>query len=264
MLIKDVCKECNLTKKAVEYYEKQGLVSPKILENGYRDFSKEDIDKLQIISILRKLELSIDNIKNYLISYNKNILYIILQEKELEQDIAKQKQDLLKELTNGASWSNINTKLETIDTKQTITRRLLEIFPGYFGKFISYHFAQFLNEPIITKEQKAAYEKIVDFLDSIEKLTLPLDLQQYYEKADTLLNSKTINNMSENMINAVDNPDEFLNNNKEFLKQYLAYKNSEEYKNSPVYKIRFLPCFFVFISMNTTIYNLLNLNIIKE
>lgn len=38
MLINEVAKLCNLTKKAVEYYTEQGLISPNILENGYRDF----------------------------------------------------------------------------------------------------------------------------------------------------------------------------------------------------------------------------------
>ena len=38
MFINEVCKECNLTKKAVKYYTEQGLISPTVLENGYRDF----------------------------------------------------------------------------------------------------------------------------------------------------------------------------------------------------------------------------------
>lgn len=31
MLINEVCKECNLTKKAVEYYAEQGLIQPMML-----------------------------------------------------------------------------------------------------------------------------------------------------------------------------------------------------------------------------------------
>lgn len=33
MLINEVCRECNLTKKAVEYYTEQGLIRPDIAEN---------------------------------------------------------------------------------------------------------------------------------------------------------------------------------------------------------------------------------------
>ena len=35
MLLNEVCKECNLTKKAVEYYTEQGLIQPRITENGF-------------------------------------------------------------------------------------------------------------------------------------------------------------------------------------------------------------------------------------
>ncbi|MFR1294404.1 MAG: MerR family transcriptional regulator [Coprobacillus cateniformis] len=41
MLIKDVCKLCHVTKKALVYYEDKGLISPLIMENGYRDYSQK-------------------------------------------------------------------------------------------------------------------------------------------------------------------------------------------------------------------------------
>ena len=47
MLINEVCRECNLTKKAVEYYTEQGLIRPDIAENGYRRFSDADVLKLR-------------------------------------------------------------------------------------------------------------------------------------------------------------------------------------------------------------------------
>ena len=43
MLINEVCRECNLTKKAVEYYTEQGLIRPDITENGYRRFSDAEV-----------------------------------------------------------------------------------------------------------------------------------------------------------------------------------------------------------------------------
>lgn len=51
MLINAVCKECSVTKKAVEYYIEQGLISPIVQENGYREFSEEDVRQLKKISI---------------------------------------------------------------------------------------------------------------------------------------------------------------------------------------------------------------------
>jgi len=72
MLIKDVCRECKLTKKAVEYYEKQGLISPRIEDNGYRNYSDEDISTLKEIGVLRKLGISIAEIRDILASSDKS------------------------------------------------------------------------------------------------------------------------------------------------------------------------------------------------
>lgn len=66
MLINEVSKNTNLTKKAIDYYTLQGLISPSILENGYRVYSEKDIECLNKISVLRKLDISIDQIKNIL------------------------------------------------------------------------------------------------------------------------------------------------------------------------------------------------------
>ena len=51
MLIHEVCKKCNLTKKAIEYYGEQGLISPAVNENGYRQFSDDDVEKLKKIAV---------------------------------------------------------------------------------------------------------------------------------------------------------------------------------------------------------------------
>ncbi|MGZ7445051.1 MerR family transcriptional regulator [Paenibacillus sp. TH7-28] len=68
MLINEACKRSNLTKKAVEYYEAKGLISPEILENGYRDYSEADILTLKEISVLRKCGISVTDIKIYCVA----------------------------------------------------------------------------------------------------------------------------------------------------------------------------------------------------
>ena len=59
MLINEVCKRCGLTKKAIEYYEEQGLTRPQIMENGYRAFSEDDVIRLNKITVLRGLGISV-------------------------------------------------------------------------------------------------------------------------------------------------------------------------------------------------------------
>lgn len=55
MQITELCKKCCVTKKAVEYYCKEGLLQPEILENGYRVFSDEDERTLNKIHTLPSL-----------------------------------------------------------------------------------------------------------------------------------------------------------------------------------------------------------------
>jgi len=43
MLIHTVCKECSLTKKAIKYYMNQKLICFTIQNNGYRNFSDNEI-----------------------------------------------------------------------------------------------------------------------------------------------------------------------------------------------------------------------------
>ena len=84
MLINEVSKKTNLTKKAIEYYTYQGLVSLIILDNGYRDYSKSDIEKLYKIGILRKLDISVEEIKMIINDKTYSTLQEIYLKKNLE------------------------------------------------------------------------------------------------------------------------------------------------------------------------------------
>ena len=66
MLINEVSKITGLTKKAIEYYTEQGLISPSILENGYRSFNQSQVEQLNKISVLRKLGVSTEEVKTVL------------------------------------------------------------------------------------------------------------------------------------------------------------------------------------------------------
>lgn len=237
MLIKEVCTITKLTKKAVEYYEEQGLISPKVLENGYRDFSADDVERLKKIAILRKLRLGIDDIKIALSDEKGQALQKLSIQKELSLDREKAKQLLLDKLSTGKSWDEISVELKAIEETETITEKLLDAFPGYYGRFISLHFSRFLNESIATSEQQAAYNEIVSFLDNAPTLEFPKDLQDFLIKNTKHISTKDIRQMTESTKQSIENPEKFLSENKKILTQYLAYKQSDEYKNSPVYKI---------------------------
>ena len=64
----------NLTVKTVRYYADIGLVSPvKNSKTGYRDFSEDDVARLQFVSKARKFNFSIRECEELLSLYsNKN------------------------------------------------------------------------------------------------------------------------------------------------------------------------------------------------
>ena len=98
MLINQVCKKCRLTKKAIEYYAAQKLVQPEILENGYRNFSAADIERLKKIAILRRLGLSVQSIKEVLDGGGQAALYKVSESKKIEIKAEETKQALVQQL----------------------------------------------------------------------------------------------------------------------------------------------------------------------
>lgn len=86
MLINEAARKCGITKKAVQYYVEQGLVDPKVLENGYRDFSEEDTKVLKRVVLYRKLGLSIREIRRVLEDRGEISGIFYQRELELEQE----------------------------------------------------------------------------------------------------------------------------------------------------------------------------------
>lgn len=235
MKIKEVCIQTNLTKKAIEYYIEKKLIEPGILENGYREFTNEDIDKLLKIALYRKTGLSISEIK--LVLNNQSSLMTIINKKTLELNRGKEQIKILQKLQTGKSIENVKDDIYNLDRKMTIIEKLLEMFPGYYGKFIGIHFSKYLNESIVNDEQKQAFQEIIIFLDNAPKLKIPIDLQNYIDEYTMLYQNRDIEKMILEKENNIKNYDKFLENNKEFLEYYLEYKKSDEYQNSSPAKL---------------------------
>jgi len=233
MLIKDVCHKTGLTKKAIEYYQQKGMVSPEIRENGYRYFSQEDVDKLKKISLLRKFDLSTEEINRVLTSETPEaVLKKIKYKKEIEHQNERKRLELLEQLIQGEDEETIEMNLNSLFEQSTIRNRLLNIFPGYYGKFISIHFGRFLNSKLETEEQKEAYKTIIKFLDEVESFDIPKDLQSIIDTITLSVNDADLQSVSDAMRDAVYDFEKYYEENKEVLEQYIEYKKTEEYKKS--------------------------------
>ncbi len=64
MTIQELEKRSGLERATIRYYEKEGLLSPARLANGYRDYSEEDALALEKIALLRQLGLSLEDIRH--------------------------------------------------------------------------------------------------------------------------------------------------------------------------------------------------------
>lgn len=235
MLIKEVAKMCNLTKKAVEYYVEQELICPNILENGYRDFSEKDIEILKKVALYRRLGLSISEIRRILDdpSELKDILY----KKTLELEQEKAQKDILQKICNGESLEKLEQEINDLSSKSIIIKKLMDLFPGYYGEIISLNFSRYLKGNIETTEQMEAFMEIIDFFDNVSGIEIPKDLQEYLLEYSSEENREIIDSAIEAKNESIKNIDEFVRNNKEALDTYNEYKKTDEYKNSPANKL---------------------------
>lgn len=62
MHIQELETRTGLDRATIRYYEKEGLICPNRLQNGYRDYSKKDLEDLLRIKLLRMLDVPLDQI----------------------------------------------------------------------------------------------------------------------------------------------------------------------------------------------------------
>ena len=73
-----------IAKQTLIYYEKEGFITPQRNSNNYRNYLKKELDILELILLLRSMEISIDEIK------------LILNNQFSIRDALKTKKSLLK------------------------------------------------------------------------------------------------------------------------------------------------------------------------
>ena len=78
----ELAAQCGITVRAVQYYDRQGLLAPSALsEGGRRLYSKADLAKLRLICMLKSLGLSLSSIKAILHSPEpEKVLGLLLEE----------------------------------------------------------------------------------------------------------------------------------------------------------------------------------------
>jgi len=63
MTIKEIENLSGMSRSNVRFYEREGLIKPNRMENGYRDYSQHDLEILLRVKLLRSLHISLEEIK---------------------------------------------------------------------------------------------------------------------------------------------------------------------------------------------------------
>lgn len=104
MKMKEVMEQYHIGRKALLLYENKGLIKPIRNKSGYREYSEEDIEDLKKIILLRKVDISIEEIKDIL---HNDKQWVEEKEKEYirQIEIIETKREHLKTISNAIQYS---------------------------------------------------------------------------------------------------------------------------------------------------------------
>ena len=237
MYIHEAAERSGTTKKAIEYYCMKGLLSPRVSENGYKDFSEEDVACLKKISLLRNLGVSVEDIRELLSGKDDAALRRTIEKQETILRRRKEQNEMLKELEASQDWDAVYLKAAAAESRQSVTDRLTAAFPGFWGKYLALHFGQFLQEPVRTGDQEKALREVCDYLDSVQ-LEVPEELKDCLDEMDTDIGRQAADQADAALSEAAEDPEGWLKNNREIIDQYLEFQKTAEYRNSPGAKLK--------------------------
>ena len=116
MKIKQVEELVGITKKNIRFYEDQGLLEVKRAENGYREYSLNDVKRLQEIRLLRKLAIPIEDMRHMYTGQKSLRSCLEYQVEEME----RQKKNLVQVQAFCEELLNADLSLETLDATQCL------------------------------------------------------------------------------------------------------------------------------------------------
>lgn len=157
MQIKEITNQLGVSRKAILYYEQEGLIKANRLENDYRDYNLDEVNKIKQIHQFRLLNVPVSIIKQYLTSGNNNIIINYCEDKRKE---LYAEQNNIKELQ---AIVNNNEELTPISALQYLEASV----PGFFGKYISNNFKYYFekdNVSYVGNEMLLA--DVIKFIDS--------------------------------------------------------------------------------------------------
>lgn len=238
MFMKEVREKSGLTRKAIEYYEENGLITPQKQENGYRCYSLADVERLKRIALYRQLGLSLEEITAVL--EKKVAMSSLARDKELCVKRDSLRQALLERLAREGMNPDIMAQAAALTREENVAVRLARVLPGYLGQVLINAYAPYLREPCTTPDQEAAFMELIDYLDELPPFTLSEELKGSLEENAVGISLEMLDKVQQEKEKALDDVEGWLNDNEQMLRFYRTYKNSLEYQALPFVKIKSL------------------------
>ena len=122
MQISEVAKEFDLTTDTLRYYEREGLIGPIAKgKNGIRNYTEEDIKRIQFVKCMRAAGLEISFLKRHIKLFEEGDKTVKERREILveQRKILKEKLDAMQE-----AYNRLNYKIDLYD-KNILDKKLM-------------------------------------------------------------------------------------------------------------------------------------------
>ena len=113
-----------ITKQTLIYYEKEGFITPQRNSNNYHNYLKKELDILELILLLRSMEISIDEIK-LILNNQLSIRDALKTKKEFIENTKIQLEDIDQKINNYIKRKEVKISFNNESLKQWIDRDTL-------------------------------------------------------------------------------------------------------------------------------------------
>lgn len=195
MKLQKILELTRLSKKAVYFYIKEGLIEPtKNIDNGYYEFSEEDLRKLRVIISLRNIGMSIQDIKDIFLYPTLTNFFIHRQINNLKKSLydnlsqLQASYQLIEDIPANATPKNLEIPLDILERQKISNDLFLE---KYFPNVDSRMIAILLCAPFTDIESSEYHNFLLDKISNELKLQLENNLS-YLKKLIYLLTPEQI------------------------------------------------------------------------
>ena len=186
MRIQEVVKRTNLQKRTIYFYIKEQLITPSSQENGYHDFSEDDISRLIMIRKLRDAGLPLADIRSILSNPRTAPYYLHKQLHHLQtqllttEETIKSLDDFSSSLPVCHSFEQLSDYLEGIEFKPDLSKYHAQYTSRDARLIARYLWQSFIDAPM-TEYRQFLWQKIMK--TTLEHIDSDLKVMAQYLQA---------------------------------------------------------------------------------